>query len=501
MKKKRRLLQSDMLWGGLVLLLIILQFWWLPGEDGSAADSYSNTIDGKLGLYRTLSQLFPEVTRDTTRVVPEKPDATILLISPDRYPTDAEQQTLYQYVYNGGNLLFAPRWLESPAFVEQGKDVQIPRLGIRISPRHWMENAFRRASQRAGGTGTIPATPVTSDGAADAGKDSTTNTSDPESPDSKSPGMQESTDGEPSGAQPTDPTVSDSSGPVTTTGPDGVTPSGTTPDPSKAEILTEEDYGDQVKAEGSVVSGSVELRTTGRVQLPSQFEGEVLLTSGEGDVDAATWNVGMGRVVVCSTADIFSNRSMLYPQERRLAVRLVERCAARVDGDLPVDESSIVIAEFFNTSDAYQNAGILFSPAMRVGSLQLLLVTVLSIWMAFHRFGPAQHVTTSQRRSLTESAEAVGNLQYRLSDGGAVIHGYLEYIRSQLRRRYGSLLRLEQPDAIANRADMNETEVKDQLKEAHELARTASVTSSKTASTLRWLSHLQQRLSGRRDEK
>lgn len=108
MKKKRRLLQSDMLWGGLVLLLIILQFWWLPGEDGSAADSYSNTIDGKLGLYRTLSQLFPDVTRDTTRVVPDKPDATILLISPDRYPTDAEQQTLYQYVYNGGNLLFAP---------------------------------------------------------------------------------------------------------------------------------------------------------------------------------------------------------------------------------------------------------------------------------------------------------------------------------------------------------------------------------------------------------
>ena len=63
MKKKRRLLQSDTFWGLAAALLVLLQFWWLPGEDGSAADSYSTTVDGKLGLYRTLSQLFPQVTR------------------------------------------------------------------------------------------------------------------------------------------------------------------------------------------------------------------------------------------------------------------------------------------------------------------------------------------------------------------------------------------------------------------------------------------------------
>ncbi len=90
-KKKRRLLQSDTFWGGLVLLLIILQFWWLPGEDGSASDSYSTTVDGKLGLYRTLSQLFPRVERDALLVAPEDPGC-LVLIAPDRYPNDQEQQ-------------------------------------------------------------------------------------------------------------------------------------------------------------------------------------------------------------------------------------------------------------------------------------------------------------------------------------------------------------------------------------------------------------------------
>jgi hypothetical protein len=69
-KKKRRLLQSDTFWGLAAALLVLLQFWWLPGEDGSAADSYSTTVDGKLGLYRTLSQLFPDVTRESVKVAP-----------------------------------------------------------------------------------------------------------------------------------------------------------------------------------------------------------------------------------------------------------------------------------------------------------------------------------------------------------------------------------------------------------------------------------------------
>ncbi len=57
--KKRRLQQSDIVWAVLAALLVFLQFYWLPGEKGATSDSYSASIDGKLGLYRTLSKTLP----------------------------------------------------------------------------------------------------------------------------------------------------------------------------------------------------------------------------------------------------------------------------------------------------------------------------------------------------------------------------------------------------------------------------------------------------------
>ena len=94
MKKKRRLLQSDTFWGLTAAFLVVLQFWWLPGEDGSAADSYSTTVDGKLGLYQVLSELYLCVERDVLLVVP-KQQSCMVLISPDRYPNEKEQVELY----------------------------------------------------------------------------------------------------------------------------------------------------------------------------------------------------------------------------------------------------------------------------------------------------------------------------------------------------------------------------------------------------------------------
>jgi hypothetical protein len=123
---------------------------------------------------------------------------------------------------------------------------------------------------------------------------------------------------------------------------------------------------------------------------------------------------------------------------------------------------------------------------------------VLGIWMAFHRFGPAMEVTNTQRRSLTESAQAVGNLQYRLSDGGVVVKGYMDYISSQLRRRYGSQLRLDQHELIASRANMDVQEVRSNLSEAQQMANAPEVSRAKAAGMLRWLAMLQQRLSGNR---
>ena len=481
MKKKRRLLQSDTFWGLAAALLVLLQFWWLPGEDGSAADSYSTTVDGKLGLYRTLSQLFPEVARESVKVTPPQP-ATMILVAPDRYPNEKEQQQLYEFVYNGGDLLFAPNWMsyEWATLDEPLPEVSLPSLGIQLKYR---SDSTRAAAMAAAATAT-PGTTSTNPGTTP--QDSSTVTEDASSSPNGPENMASSAPAT-DGSTATNPAAG--STPATTAN------TGTTAEEEKG------DRGIAVHATSSLVTEYVDFQSTAELQLPSNLTTETLLTSADGTVEAATWQLGSGRVLVCSSADLFSNRAMLFKGSRRLAVRFVERCSAKEEDEYYPNnyQPAIVISEYFNASDSFQNTGILFSPTLRIGTLQLLLVAILGIWMAFHRFGPALYVTNSQRRSLTESAQAVGNLQYRLSDGGIVVRSYLDYMTSRLRRRYGSLLRLDQPEQIANRAGMDVEEVRAQLHEAHLMAESGQLSSAKTAAMLRWLARLQQRLEGIRE--
>jgi hypothetical protein len=268
--------------------------------------------------------------------------------------------------------------------------------------------------------------------------------------------------------------------------------------PSQEQLNDDAISGETVEVVGDLVEGTVEWHASADLDVPEYLATETLVTSASVRIEVATWLIGSGRVIACSSADIFSNRRMLYAGPRRLAVRLVELGVRHVDEEFG-PESAIVISEYFNASDSYAQTGVLFSPSLRIGTLQLILVAVLSIWLAFYRFGPAKEVSTFQRRSLTESAQAVGNLQYRLNDGGAVIRNYLEYIRSELRRRFGSVARLDQPGTVAQRAGMDAEEVRVRLAEAEALAESAQLSPEKTAAALRWLTHLQRRLSGIRD--
>ena len=482
MKKKHRLLQSDTFWGLAAALLVLLQFWWLPGEDGSAADSYSTTVDGKLGLYRTLSQLFPQVTREAVKVVPAQ-SATLILIAPDRYPNEKEQQQLYEFVYNGGDLLFAPNWMsyEWATPDEPPPEVYLPSLGIHLKYRS-DSTVAAAATPVPGATPASPGT-TTQDRSTTKEEASSASTDSPETV-----GSTPATDGSAPAAD----------GSATSSPAAGSTPV-TTANTSVTADDEKEGRGVAVHASSSLVSDYVDFQSTAELQLPSHLTTETLLTSADGTVEAATWQMGSGRIVVCSSADLFSNRAMLFKGSRRLAVRMTERCSAKNEDSTSNSQPAIVISEYFNASDSFQNTGILFSPTLRIGTLQLLLVAILGIWMAFHRFGPALYVTNSQRRSLTESAQAVGNLQYRLSDGGIVVRSYLDYMTSRLRRRYGSLLRLDQPEQIANRAGMDVEEVRAQLHEAHLMAESGQLPSAKAAAMLRWLAKLQQRLEGIRE--
>ena len=456
MKKNRRLLRSDAFWGLTAALIVLLQFWWLPGEDGSASDSYSTTVDGKLGLYRTLSQLFPRVERDALLVAPEDPGC-LVLIAPDRYPNDQEQRELYEFVYSGGTLVFAPNW--------GNPESEMRSLGI--------ATAARSISDVAAPTPMSPA-PIATTPTAES--EVPAEADEVDSSDKKVPLSPEDI--------PETPVLSPAPG----------------LHPSADELDDVSIRGETVQVSSRLSDGLIEWNTNANLEVPSNLVTETLVTSASGHVEAATWTMGSGRVIACSSADVFSNRSMLYPDSRRLAVRLVERGYLH-SREISEETPPIVLCEFFNASDAYQQTGVLLSPSLRIGTLQLVLVAVLGIWLAFYRFGPAEDVSTLQRRSLTESAQAVGNLQYRLNDGGAVIRSYLEYIRSQLRRRYGGLVRLDQPESLAQRAGMNPDEVRTRLAEAQTLAETAGLSSESAASSLRWLTALQQRLSGNRREK
>jgi hypothetical protein len=436
--------QSDAFWGTLAVVLVLLQFWWLPGSARSSSDSHSTAIEGRLGVFGIMHELFPNVRRDAENVAPALP-ATMLLIGPQRYPSDAEQERLLEFVMNGGQLIFAPRW-HDPEF-------EAPLLGIYCEPRlgSGLLNEFVNVASA------VPAAP---------------------------PGT---------GTAPTgDPTTGTNATPSGSPG----TPAAPPAPPARVIVDPKEAPGAEVIAQGQLTDQPVMFRATAELDpMRNSFESETLLRTSDGSVEMASHWLGYGRVVVCSSPDLFSNRSMLKPELRRLAVRVVEHCRlAALQSGRPADP--IVFNEYFNASNAFQQAGILFSPMLRNGSLQLLLVAVLGIWLAFQRFGPAEEVTTVQRRSLSESAEAVGNLQYRVRDGGTVVARYLDFISSQMRRRFGGAVRLDDPRSIASRTGLNQTEVATELEAARRLASEPGVSPGRAAQTLRWLARVNERLAG-----
>jgi hypothetical protein len=226
----------------------------------------------------------------------------------------------------------------------------------------------------------------------------------------------------------------------------------------------------------------------------------VLAESGNAAM-AASWEQGAGRVIVCTTPDFFSNRSLLMPASSRLAVRLaawgiLKPSTYQEEGWAYFDKSRIVISEYFNTTDSMLGAGVLFSSGLRIGTLQLILAAALALWLGFHRFGPAEQDLRLQRRSLTETARAVGNLQYRSSDGGALVSARLDYLRGQLRRRYGSAVSLQNRASLTRLSGLTAEEVSSRLNLAERQSDHPRLPVSDAAVTIRWLSQLQQAVLG-----
>lgn len=443
MKKKRRLQRSDRIWAGVALLLVLLQFWWLPGEDGSAADSYSTTVDGKLALYRLAARLFPRVEREAQRMLPEE-NCVLLVLGPDVYPTQQQQSQLSAWVRGGGCLVFAPN-LRDP-------QVELPELGISIG----------QLSVQEGSDGVAQLV----EEVADAGQSSDVRRSQKQAQQRSTPSVA------PPGAVPAAEQLSE-----------------------QTEIRTV-----QVTVDNELSGGPVTYSTRSRLSVPAGLQSQPLVRSATAGDQVLEVRCGYGRVLVCSTADLFSNRTLLDRAGRRLAVRLLERARRPLPADdqnywqPAFDGDRIELSEYFNAADSYRSTGVLLSPAMRIGTLQLLLVAVLAIWLAFHRFGPTVAAEVAQRRSLTESAEAIGNLQFRLPDGGPLVGSYLGYLQGLLRKRFGAQVRLDDAVALSRRTGLEADVIRDELSRAMQLARQPRTTIAAAAAMVRWLCRLQSRL-------
>ena len=475
MKKRLQVQPTDLLWGTVVLLLIILQFWWLPGERGATSDSYSPSLDGKLGLYRTLSSLYPEVVRDPLRLTPQR-SATLIVVAPDRYPTGREASELADFVRQGGTLLIAPNWSSEPC--------QLTPLQVDISPMDIFNSVSTSSS-----TSSIPTTPAaTPDSSTSGSKDSSEMPAEAESPEAP---LQSPNDAETSNA------VEENGGLLDVPeGEAGIRP----PTGPSSEIgsLDQDEMRNRsivVSASSDLVGTAVDWRKSSSItRPPNARQLEVLVTSADGTPEVMSWRIGQGRIVACSSPDVFSNRSMLKTESRRLAVRLVEYCHQAADKSDPT-QRPLVLCEFLTASNAYRHAGVLLSPALRMGSLQLVLLAVLTAWLGFYRFGPPRITHSEKRRNLSESAVAVGNLQYRLHDGGKLVCQYMEYINSELRRTHGGIVQLDHIDELCRRTGLSEDELSDQLRKAERLQSSTGVSSAAAAECIRWLAELRQRLS------
>lgn len=506
MKKKRQLQTSDLLWLSAVALLVLLQFWWLPGDPGKPDDTYSNSIEGKRGFFQTLkeladAQLLPPVRREARQLVPDE-ICTLVILSPDLYPNDYEQRELYEFVMNGGSLVFAPSWSEP--------DCAIPMLSIRMN--HGIEDDEA--------TVTVPALQPGSKSAPDATTDSesvnksgmqtaeaeesmsedfivdTTSTIDESF--SAVDEMSEDEETSAGGTNSVESTPGSSSGESTEDVVDHalrISP-GTGPTlPQTVEVKNSDDFKDVIDlaASSPLMDGAVKWRTRAALHTEG-LNPTVLVETASKNIQAAAWSYGNGLVLASASCDVFSNRAMFDESQAELAVRLV--LFAHGNHNQPVGTTQIVVSEYLNTRDSYRGTSILLSPSLRSGTLQLLTIAVLAGWFGFHRFGPAKRDNRLQRRSLKESASAIGNLYFRTQSGAEAVQSYLEYVKSQMQRMFGNSISIDSSQAIAIRTGLDAEEVKTRIDNAVALADTRSANAIQAAVAIRDLSEILRRING-----
>ena len=120
--------RGEWLFPVLLLGLLFVGYGLVPLPDSrEKTDSFGSDRGGKKVFFDLASRLLPDVKRSAGSLVPEDPDADVLvLLGPARYPDRAQWQTLHDWVSEGRALVFAAKW-QDPA-------VELEPFGIEIVP-------------------------------------------------------------------------------------------------------------------------------------------------------------------------------------------------------------------------------------------------------------------------------------------------------------------------------------------------------------------------------
>jgi hypothetical protein len=137
--------RGEWLFPALVLGLLFVGYGLVPlPQTREKTDSFGSDRSGKKVFFDLASKLLPDVKRSTGSLVPEDPDADVLvLLGPARYPDRAQWQTLHDWVSKGRALVFAAKW-QDPA-------VELEPFGIEIVPAFDEQPEVEQTDEEEGG--------------------------------------------------------------------------------------------------------------------------------------------------------------------------------------------------------------------------------------------------------------------------------------------------------------------------------------------------------------
>jgi hypothetical protein len=120
--------RGEWLFPALFLGLLFVGYGLVPvPQSREKTDSFGSDRSGKKVFFDLAARLLPGVKRSSSSLVPEDPEADVLvLLGPARYPDRAQWQTLHDWVSEGRALVFAAKW-QDPA-------VELEPFGIEIVP-------------------------------------------------------------------------------------------------------------------------------------------------------------------------------------------------------------------------------------------------------------------------------------------------------------------------------------------------------------------------------